>query len=665
MAECGYRPLNNIYESESARQNTFIIHNWPKTAPIWPILLARAGFYYKGKDLDVTCFSCGLNTTVKDWTRNVHPHQMHFKLNPDCEFIRCLIKPEGGPKTFNDQEKWQKELQKEPTKDSNEICREDNSISVKDEGISIPKENLESKPNLSYNEFRLNDQNNPPSTIQQSVCSEDSGFQTSRTDTTNLLSVIPQSSIAVDSGPAGTNSNYSLLISGGTPFSYQTYLDSGNTYLSGVQGGRSFTSGNQGNAFLHGSSSALSSPLAVVSQSSFTNADVQSAISSPESYNYKHPEMETVSDRIDTFLTWPHKDIQEPRIVATAGFYYTMDHDIVRCFCCDLGLSEWDENDSPWTEHARHSPNCWYLKRVKGQNFIDDIQKDWKKIYNPKFPNLIDEGDRIKTFSNWRNVIVRPTSIDIAKAGFFYTGRGDECRCHYCDGGLQHWESGDNPWEQHAYYFPFCKFVIKMKGRDFINQIRERFVASSPNVDALMRESEEAEAAQTRDDIRERKIKDILNKQEFKDIVNFGYNKKVIRRAAEEVFKDRADFKFTPQHVLNKILDMQDHGEDLPTDDDEEEEEEENEETKKSLLTAAEFMEALEKEEPVGDAEKVIKENKKLKDSLMCLKCGKEQICMLFTPCGHRLVCESCAKSIHHCLKCNKKIKKKYKTYLA
>lgn len=60
--------------------------------------------------------------------------------------------------------------------------------------------------------------------------------------------------------------------------------------------------------------------------------------------------------------------------------FFSVDHDIVRCFCCDLGLSEWDENDSPWTEHARHSPNCWYLKRVKGQNFIDDIQKDWKKV---------------------------------------------------------------------------------------------------------------------------------------------------------------------------------------------------------------------------------------------------------------------------------------------
>ena len=61
---------------------------------------------------------------------------------------------------------------------------------------------------------------------------------------------------------------------------------------------------------------------------------------------------------------------------------------------------------------------------------------------------------------------------------YIFSGRGDECRCHYCDGGLQHWERGDNPWEQHAYHFPFCKFVIRMKGREFINEVRERFSVS-------------------------------------------------------------------------------------------------------------------------------------------------------------------------------------------
>jgi hypothetical protein len=34
--------------------------------------------------------------------------------------------------------------------------------------------------------------------------------------------------------------------------------------------------------------------------------------------------------------------------------------DIVRCFCCDLGLAEWDPSDDPWREHARHSHNAGF-----------------------------------------------------------------------------------------------------------------------------------------------------------------------------------------------------------------------------------------------------------------------------------------------------------------
>jgi len=41
-------------------------------------------------------------------------------------------------------------------------------------------------------------------------------------------------------------------------------------------------------------------------------------------------------------------------------------------------------------------------------------------------------------------------------------------RCHYCDGGLREWEPNDNPWVEHARWFPFCKYVLKVKGIQFI-----------------------------------------------------------------------------------------------------------------------------------------------------------------------------------------------------
>ena len=43
-------------------------------------------------------------------------------------------------------------------------------------------------------------------------------------------------------------------------------------------------------------------------------------------------------------------------------------------------------------------------------------------------------------------------------------------------------------------------------------------------------------AALTRDDVRERKLKEVLSKKEFKDLTSWGYSKNAIKMAAGEVF---------------------------------------------------------------------------------------------------------------------------------
>lgn len=35
--------------------------------------------------------------------------------------------------------------------------------------------------------------------------------------------------------------------------------------------------------------------------------------------------------------------------------------------------------------------------------------------------------------------------------------------------------SGDDPWTEHARWFPFCKFVMKIKGIQFIDEIQQRY----------------------------------------------------------------------------------------------------------------------------------------------------------------------------------------------
>lgn len=42
------------------------------------------------------------------------------------------------------------------------------------------------------------------------------------------------------------------------------------------------------------------------------------------------------------------------------------------CFYCGQGLKDWEDNDEPWTEHAKWSPNCSYLLLSKGKNFVHE-----------------------------------------------------------------------------------------------------------------------------------------------------------------------------------------------------------------------------------------------------------------------------------------------------
>lgn len=49
--------------------------------------------------------------------------------------------------------------------------------------------------------------------------------------------------------------------------------------------------------------------------------------------------------------------------------------DKVRCFHCDGGLRNWDPEDEPWYEHAKWFPTCPYLLLVKGQEFVDEVQR--------------------------------------------------------------------------------------------------------------------------------------------------------------------------------------------------------------------------------------------------------------------------------------------------
>ena len=43
---------------------------------------------------------------------------------------------------------------------------------------------------------------------------------------------------------------------------------------------------------------------------------------------------------------------------------------------------------------------------------------------------------------------------ELADAGFYFLGVHDQTKCFYCGGGLQNWEMTDDPFFEHAKWYP-------------------------------------------------------------------------------------------------------------------------------------------------------------------------------------------------------------------
>ncbi|XP_041343123.1 inhibitor of apoptosis protein-like [Pyrgilauda ruficollis] len=181
---------------------------------------------------------------------------------------------------------------------------------------------------------------------------------------------------------------------------------------------------------------------------------------SPKLHNHS---MRTEDARLRTFQSWPLTFLS-PTDLAKAGLYYLGTADKVACFTCGGQLCNWEPKDNAVSEHRRHYPNCRFV-----ENLIREQQS-----FNVSNVSMQTHEARVKTFVNWPTRIpVQPEQL--ADAGFYYVGRNDDVKCFCCDGGLRCWESGDDPWIEHAKWFPRCEYLLRVKGREFVNQIQARF----------------------------------------------------------------------------------------------------------------------------------------------------------------------------------------------
>ncbi len=120
-----------------------------------------------------------------------------------------------------------------------------------------------------------------------------------------------------------------------------------------------------------------------------------------------------------------------------------------------------------------------HYNNINGNSNFELIKNILNKSVNatcdkPYHPGYATEQSRYDSFRDWPvNLTQQPN--DLTKAGFYYYGIKDMVKCFYCNGGLRNWDPVDEPFVEHARWFPKCPYVRQLKGADFIEQIRNRY----------------------------------------------------------------------------------------------------------------------------------------------------------------------------------------------
>ncbi|KAJ8971114.1 hypothetical protein NQ317_018672 [Molorchus minor] len=108
--------------------------------------------------------------------------------------------------------------------------------------------------------------------------------------------------------------------------------------------------------------------------------------------------------------------------------------------------------------------------------YLDELGVQAHK--GPKRANYATVEARLRSFVGWSADLIQTPDV-LSQAGFYYEGMRDQVRCFHCDGGLRHWDPHDDPWTEHARWFPNCSFVKLVKGQEFVTACSLEHVTGS------------------------------------------------------------------------------------------------------------------------------------------------------------------------------------------
>ncbi|XP_006814869.1 baculoviral IAP repeat-containing protein 7-like [Saccoglossus kowalevskii] len=432
--------------------------------------------------------------------------------------------------------------------------------------------------------------------------------------------------------------------------------------------------------------------------------------------------------RLLTYIYWPKNAAVLPEDLSRAGFYYCGSDDRAQCFSCSGILKNWSPGDVPMVEHRRYFPNCPFIRGLEVGNEpmrtsrtgteYDDLPRPSKtpsatlqarrtenldtsaeqtarytsnsEVQQPgtqnqaRHPEYSEERTRIATYTNWsENVVVSP--VDLAKAGFYYTGVKDNVKCFYCDGGLRNWEPTDEPWIEHARWFPKCAFVLQQRGSVFMKYVTSQYPQPyEPHLPADTHQYVE-EIQQPRPQVQPRaNVNDVMRSDLVQVVMDMGYDRQLIKNSIKRKIRQTGESFSTTHELLLAVWDYEASGEQEDEDEDDypppprklpgEKVPDEplggnklSDSTESRILKPPPAFLAAVEEPPSGPvtAETLQRQLEDIIDEKRCKVCMDRDRCMLFQPCRHVVTCEICSAALRECPICRKTIKSTVKIYMS
>ncbi|XP_060063243.1 baculoviral IAP repeat-containing protein 7-like [Ylistrum balloti] len=262
----------------------------------------------------------------------------------------------------------------------------------------------------------------------------------------------------------------------------------------------------------------------------------------------------------------------------------------------------------------------------------------------PKYPAYAVLSVREASYDAWPKHLTQ-TRKKMAEAGFVYTGHSDYTRCFFCGGGLRNWEPWDDPWGEHARWFPRCVYLLQNKGNDFVRSIKQSCSSSCEKNTSEASSDTESELAT-----------DIWRHAAVQSLLNMGYKKAVVESAVCSLINHKIISTglrdIEAADILDEVFRI------------EETEDRSHMSDPRSIQRTSDTHPDTSSNSEDTEIQRLMFENQKLKEISTCKVCCEVEVAVVFLPCGHFVCCSQCAPAMVKCPACKVTIRGSIKTFL-